>query len=155
MRRLAKPIRKQDPQYLEFIRRQRCLVSGIAVDYMEAHHVRQYGHGGTGTKPDDSRAVPLRAPFHREYHEIGRRNFEAKYQIDLEFEIARLRKEYAALNVKPAKAKKAVLKPRIDCIAIICSCGLRHLPSLKQVSFEQDGMRYWCRKNRNYMVAEL
>lgn len=107
---IAKPVRKRDPKFLAWVRTQPCVVSGqtstpenfVAI---EAHHVRKSGHGGTGTKPDDSRAVPLRAIFHREYHDIGKEAFELRYGVDLELEIVRLNREYAKQTREPKRPR--------------------------------------------------
>ncbi len=93
-----KPVRRRDEKYLAWIRKQKCCVSHLQSppsDPIEAHHVRKEGHGGMGTKPDDSRAVPLCTYLHRLYHDWGRKKFEETYGIDLEAEIIKLNKEYA------------------------------------------------------------
>src|SRR5437660_461900 len=76
-----KPVRMEDPDYIRFIRRQPCCVSGVR---SQAHHVVPDGGGKTGSKVSDYRAVPLSLKLHDEYHRIGRRAFEQKYNIDLD-----------------------------------------------------------------------
>lgn len=121
---VPKPIRRRDPKYLEWIRTQRCCITNVWAENdlarIEAHHVREEGQGGTGTKPDDSRAVPLQSWLHRLYHDIGRREFETRFAIDLETEIKRLNALYLRENppkVKreyPAKTQKEVRREELE-----------------------------------------
>ncbi|MDD5199233.1 MAG: DUF968 domain-containing protein [Terrimicrobiaceae bacterium] len=76
-----KPVRMTDPNYLRFIRRQPCCVSGTA---SEASHIVPEGWGKTGSKVSDYRTAPMNWRLHKEYHRIGRKAFEAKYAIDLD-----------------------------------------------------------------------
>ncbi len=76
-----KPVRLEDPDYLRFIRRQPCVISGVQSD---PHHVVPEGGGKVGSKVSDYRTVPLSFRLHREYHRIGRRAFEQKYNVDLD-----------------------------------------------------------------------
>lgn len=76
-----KPVRMEDPDYLRFIRRQPCCVSGVQ---SQAHHVVPEGGGKVGAKVSDYRTVPLSFKLHDEYHRMGRTAFEAKRNIDLD-----------------------------------------------------------------------
>ena len=60
-----KPIK--DPEYLKWVRSERCLFCGEYVAG-NAHHVR-FGHSaGIGTKPDDYRTIPLCSSCHDDAH---------------------------------------------------------------------------------------
>ncbi len=129
---LQRPVRKRDPEYLTWIRSRPCVVSGEYSQewrgyVVEAHHVRKSGHGGTGTKPDDSRAVPLRRIYHMEYHDIGKEAFELKYGIELEVVIDSLNHIYTALALtrKPKATREP--KERITVQVEHCkTCGGNH-----------------------------
>jgi len=71
----------EDEDYKRFIRRQPCVVSGVQ---SEAHHVVPEGGGKVGSKVSDYRTVPLGFRLHNEYHRMGRKAFELKYNIDLD-----------------------------------------------------------------------
>ena len=55
------------PQYLAWLRRQHCSRCGVSVGVEASHHPVK-GHGATGLKCPDSRAIPLCARCHREHH---------------------------------------------------------------------------------------
>lgn len=119
MNRLAKPIRRRDPQYLAWIRSLPCMVTGknsfptdSPLSLVEAHHVREEGKGGIGTKPDDSRAVPLEHWLHRIYHDHGRERFERTYGVNFEAEIKRLNALYLRTHKVETIGKERKLKVR-------------------------------------------
>ncbi len=99
-RRRAKPRkgRTRDLAFLDFVGRQPCLVSGRFG--VTVHHVRNYG------ARDDRRTVPLAAEFHLyqsgplSIERLGRREFERRFEIDLEAEILRLNILYEELSDK-------------------------------------------------------
>lgn len=76
-----KPVRMEDADYRRFIRRQPSCIDGTASQH---HHVIPEGGGKTGSKVSDYRGVPMDDRHHREYHRIGRKAFELKYNIDLD-----------------------------------------------------------------------
>jgi len=108
-----RPIRKRDKDYLAWIREQRCLVhrSICGSPTIEAQHVREEGQGGIGTKPDDSRTVPLCTYAHHLYHEYGRKWFETEYRVNLEAAIQSYNYQYAQTHPKPKRER--TLKPRV------------------------------------------
>lgn len=92
-----KPVRMQDADYLRFIRRQPCIITGTAA---EAAHVVPPGHGKTGSKVSDYRTVPLSPKLHRfgrsSLHAMGRERFEALYNVNLDLEQIRLLEMYVS-----------------------------------------------------------
>lgn len=76
-----KPVRMKDENYLRYVRRQPCCITGTQ---SEAAHIVPEGYGKTGSKVSDYRTVPMNWRPHREYHRIGRHAFEAKHNIDLD-----------------------------------------------------------------------
>ena len=64
-----------NPQYLEYVKQQACIVCGVTP--VDAHHAKTKGSGGS-----DLTAVPLCRYHHRECHDIGRQSFQEKYQFD-------------------------------------------------------------------------
>lgn len=83
----VKPIR--DPEYLEFIRSQPCIVCQ-SYPPSEPHHLQAKGHGGRGRKTDDIRTLPLCHKHHYEMHFCGRETFATKYGVDYERVLLRL-----------------------------------------------------------------
>lgn len=75
-------------EYLDFIRRSRCAVTGRDSP-CHAHHVRIGNTGGTSLKPSDYRAIPLSGELHTELHLVGEKSFWEKYKIDPEIEISK------------------------------------------------------------------
>ncbi len=73
LRRRAKTPRA--PQYLRWLRRQRCVVCGLGKQVEAAHT----GMGGMGLKASDWDAIPLCRECHRtgkkSYHRLGPRRF--------------------------------------------------------------------------------
>jgi len=83
------------PAHLQWLRGRPCAVerSGNCGGRMEAAHVDHAGGKGVGLKVADSKAVPLCAEHHAEYHR-GARTFQATHGIDLVAAAAR----YAAAS---------------------------------------------------------
>lgn len=54
----------RDRAYLDHLREQPCIVTGLS--QTEPAHLRLLGSGGMGSKPSDARAVPLYWELHRE-----------------------------------------------------------------------------------------
>lgn len=69
VRNIRTPERKQ-PEYLEYIRKQSCLICGRYG--CEAHHIKEAGITGTAYKADDWQAIPLCSDCHRQYHIKGK-----------------------------------------------------------------------------------
>src|SRR5690606_3775495 len=74
--------------YAETIRALPCSVCG-APGPSDPHHVRSRGAGG-----DRRDLVPLCRTHHREYHDVGRRTFEARRGVDLAQVAAELWERY-------------------------------------------------------------
>lgn len=83
-----KPSRLQNRTYLDWIRRQPCLIDHVVA---QAHHTTSRGAGGS-----DFRAVPLCHAHHREFHRLGKLRFEEKHRVDLVEEILRLLETFIA-----------------------------------------------------------
>lgn len=124
-----------DRRYLKWIKQQECLLAirGECIGITDAHHVKPVSLGGS-----DYTAVPLCRKHHDEVHH---------HAIHFVAEIVRLRQEYAALNIKPAKERKPrTCRPKVESYRISCSCGRKHV---------SKDLRFWCTKVRDYLVAEL
>lgn len=65
------------PEYLEYQRKQACLVCGI-MNQSEAHHLKEAGYSGVARKADDWLSIPLCAQHHREYHIRGKEWFKSQ-----------------------------------------------------------------------------
>lgn len=94
---IPKNKRKENSNYLDFIRAQKCLVSHQK--NVVAHHVRMFdAESGMGGKPSDYKAVPLTNEHHTHgpfaLHRIGEKEFWKKYQIDPYEKIIELLKLY-------------------------------------------------------------
>lgn len=140
--RLAKPIRKRDAKYLAWIRTQPCAVNpGGCGGGIEAHHIREDGQGGLGTKPDDSRALPFCTYMHRIYHSIGKRAFEQRMKVDLEAEIKRLNQQYTR-EVGVKRERPPTLKsPRLYVGFNVRNCPAclgGHTLALSKVNFDRE-----------------
>lgn len=96
---------RRDPQFLAWIRQQRCCVSGVRSGELievpfaggttgkvraiiEAAHVKSRGSGGD----DRGNTVPMELSVHRSIHSIGHKTFQRRHGIDL----AELAAKYAA-----------------------------------------------------------
>ena len=76
-----KPLRNE--AYLDFVRRQTCVLTGAP--YPHAHHVRLGNDGGMGLKPSDYRTIPLAPALHttsqQGVHSVGEERFYEKHQM--------------------------------------------------------------------------
>lgn len=151
---LIKPKRERDEKYLAWIRTLPCIVTGVRLVDIEAHHVRAKGEGGVGTKPDDRRAVPLSSAVHRHYHEVGRDLFEAMNGVNLESEILRLNREYQALNVKPSRSRTQGVRLKLD-VTHCPNCNRAHRVPLSKVQFGKGVVHFWCITKRDYVEAKI
>lgn len=66
---------------VEWIKRQRCVITGLHSSAVENVHVRG---GGASRKADACWIVPMISELHKELHRVGKQSFEAKYEIDLD-----------------------------------------------------------------------
>lgn len=66
-------------EYLEYTRKQACLVCGVQ-NMSEAHHLKEAGRSGVGYKADDVFVVPLCRECHLKYHTKGKEWFNK--QVD-------------------------------------------------------------------------
>jgi len=74
---MKKKKRYQNEKYIEFIKQQPCCISGkLNVD---PHHTKSKGSGGS-----DLMCIPLSHELHVECHTIGKKTFQAKYNINFE-----------------------------------------------------------------------
>lgn len=78
-----KPKRAHNKKYLEWIRTLNCIVHGTSPS--EPHHYNAPGHGGTGTKCPDERCIPMCFECHRLIHQIGRKSWLDKHNLNEEF----------------------------------------------------------------------
>lgn len=136
---LAKPRRVRDPKYLAWIRTQPCDVWDFCGETCskksDAHHVREKGRGGVGTKPSDRRAIPLCRNAHRLYHDVGPTEFEILTGVNLELAIQRLNAEYDKLHPSTVEKKSRSI-PRLQHLLILCECKKVHrIPEKKAVLF--------------------
>ena len=65
-------------EFRHYFRHLDCLVSGCHLP-TDPHHVKTRGAGGR----DESNLVPLCRVHHSECHQIGRKTFSKKYNLDL------------------------------------------------------------------------
>lgn len=77
----------RSPEYLAFIRRQPCCVTGVIGEDIHPHHLG--GDGGTALKGSDFLCVPLRWDQHSRLHEVGQVSFQEETGVDLYFEATR------------------------------------------------------------------
>lgn len=87
---LAKPVTPRDPDYLDFIRRQPCLVCRKIA---EPHH---FGPHGLGIKGSDYKTVPLCRYHHSLLTAVGwsLERFEQKFCLDFKEEAIILLSKY-------------------------------------------------------------
>jgi hypothetical protein len=67
----------------KWVKRHRCCVGGCRQLPIECAHVRIGTDGGVGLKPSDKWTISLCQFHHRQQHDIGEREFEARHEIDL------------------------------------------------------------------------
>lgn len=65
--------------YLGWVKAQPSVISGLPAD--DPHHIKRPGFGGT-VKCSDLFTIPLTRPEHDEFHRIGWKEWEAKYQVN-------------------------------------------------------------------------
>ena len=89
----------RNKKYLEFIRKQPCILTGIIAheyDPVVAAHQGILGDKGTSIKTSDYTAVPMLDSLHKLEHQQGQATFWGKYpEIDIRTEIVRLLIKYA------------------------------------------------------------
>ncbi len=84
-----KPVKNQ--KYLNWIDQQPNVIDqGAGGDH---HHIKRQGFGG-GMKCDDIFSIPLSRQQHTEFHAIGWRSWENKYNIDQYEECCKLIQRY-------------------------------------------------------------
>lgn len=74
-----KPQVHRSQEYMAFVRTLPCYICGNPET--EAHH-SEGGHS-MAQKGDDTSCVPLCHVHHAEIHQLGKRSFEEKYDLDL------------------------------------------------------------------------
>lgn len=67
-------------KYLDWVKTQPCIVSGLPAD--DPHHLVGHGFSGSGKAPDWT-VIPLTRELHNELHHIGWRAWEVKYDSQL------------------------------------------------------------------------
>jgi len=67
-------------KYLEYIRKQPCVVCGHTLT--QAHHVKTVGSGG-----GDEWVIPLCIPCHQMIHMIGRDTFFRRHKVNIQQEL--------------------------------------------------------------------
>lgn len=149
---LEKPKRERDSDYLAYIREQPCLAGNRCTDKesVDAHHVIAKGQGKVGSKVDDRMTVPLCRHHHDLYHRIGMDEFEARFAVILNYEIAKLNREYRA--PKKAKREKPVGIVSID---VRCRCAQKthHFPPSKVIHTE-TGLYWQCPVLHEMVIVE-
>ena len=78
---LPKPMRRELPDYLKWIRRQPCIIPKC-YRKSQASHIVFDGQGRIGSKVQDSQALPMCHHHHRQYHERGRESFQGIYDLN-------------------------------------------------------------------------
>lgn len=140
MKSFPKPVRERSKSYLAWIRLQYCVAhTYICANHaIEANHIIPKGGGRTGSKVDDSRALPFCAEHHRWYHTAGRDTFANEYGIDLEHQIRQYNARYRAEH--PLRKKKEKAKP--DVLHITHGiCGQVHRVKKETLSFYCQRLR--------------
>lgn len=116
----------RNPEYLQFIRRLPCIITGLTAETI-AHHVR-VGLNRGAKKPGDDRCVPLSDSLHNIHtgslHMIGEANFWNQYAID-PFPLAR--DLYASFTTHGASIVSAheIIRMHRDCGQIRKRIGIR------------------------------
>ncbi len=76
-----KPVTLRNRRYLDWLRTQPCIVTGMygnEFNAVDPAHIRANGSGGMGVKPADDLALPLLHSEHVRQHQIG----EITYWLD-------------------------------------------------------------------------
>jgi len=92
MNPMPKQKRWKSEKYLEFIRKQPCIVCGYKTT--QAHHIRFANNSGTASKPSDTWTIPLCKLHHLEYHQIGRDTFYDRHGVDVFLDLFTLTRKY-------------------------------------------------------------
>lgn len=66
--------------YLDYISRLPCCVTGREGDRNDPHHIKGRGYGGS-EKCSDLFCIPMNHELHQEFHQIGWKSFEEKYNV--------------------------------------------------------------------------
>lgn len=90
--RFPKPTRLDLPEYLKFVRQHSCVVL-TCWNRVEASHIVFDGQGKTGSKVNDTQAVPMCRKHHSQYH-ASREGFERLHGLNLAQIIIDLLTEY-------------------------------------------------------------
>lgn len=93
---LSKHRAHRNPKYLEWLRGQKCAVSGQPAEC--AHHIRLGTNGGAGLKPSDYFCIPLLNDYHvcgiNALHVIGEETFLTRFGLDPKALFIRYLKRY-------------------------------------------------------------
>ena len=93
-----KPFTWKSKKYLDYIRKQPCLICGHK---SEAHHIRKASNSGIGMKPSDSFSLPLCRLHHAEAHcqELKHlKPFFERHGLDVYEELFKMTKGYIEAN---------------------------------------------------------
>ena len=66
--------------YREYISLLPCCVTGLEGECNDPHHIKGRGYGGS-QKCSDLFCIPLSHDLHQEFHQIGWKSFEQKYNV--------------------------------------------------------------------------
>ena len=69
--------RSKDRKYLDWVKRQPSVISGLPAD--DPHHVVGHGFGGMGIKAGDYFSFPLTRQEHTMLHDMGYESWEKRY----------------------------------------------------------------------------
>ena len=127
---LSKHKAHRNPAYLNWLRKQNCVVSGKKAQC--AHHIRLGTNGGTGLKPSDYFCIPLTNEFHttgaEALHLIGEETFLREFKLNpLELFIGYLT-DYLAqrFEVLVARDNKPAKQALLDLVTIIETESLKY-----------------------------
>mgnify|MGYP003641000743 CR=1 FL=1 len=149
---LSKHKAHRNPAYLNWLRKQNCVVSGKKAQC--AHHIRLGTNGGTGLKPSDYFCIPLTNEFHttgpNALHLIGEETFLREFKINpLELFVGYLT-DYLAqrFEVLVARDDKPAKRAVSDLITII------ETESLKYKKQEKPKAKVVAKKDPKYEKAK-
>jgi len=66
-------------EYISWVKSLPSIISGMPAH--DAHHIKGRGYGG-GVKVSDLMSIPLTRQEHTEFHAMGWKSWEAKYNVD-------------------------------------------------------------------------
>ena len=81
-------------KYIDFIRKQPCLIGERCLGMNHAHHVQNYNNHGMGLKPKDIYCIPLCFLHHAELHQKGKYTFYKKYNLDIDEILQKYNSDY-------------------------------------------------------------